>query len=309
MWKAFHYSPKKAEKLAEIEAVLKIPELKTLKPSDTRWLAQEQCVCAVRQTLPAIVATFEAIYEESGHAEAYGIAKLMCTYKFVACLCMLCDILHTVAKLQGSLQAKELDLVTVPVMVKGTLTRLVELKEHPGSSTWSKDQTAVFSDQAALGNRNIVVSQADEDNFSAKVYRPYIQSVVDHITSQLKSSDVFSAFAIFNPSHLPKTEDSLPLYSEEKLQILTNFYGTPQSVTFKRQTKLSVPDLDEQQTVAQWKIFRRILFTNYSESSCSDVLANLLTNHTLKAGFPNLECLASICVVLPVTTATPVADQ
>ena len=75
MWKAFHYSPKEAEKLAKIEAVLKTPELKMLKPSDTWWLAQEQCVCAVRQTLLAIVATFEAIYEESGHAEAYGIAK------------------------------------------------------------------------------------------------------------------------------------------------------------------------------------------------------------------------------------------
>ena len=29
-------------------------------------------------------------------------------------------------------------------MVKGTLTRLVELKEHPGSSTWFKDRMAVF---------------------------------------------------------------------------------------------------------------------------------------------------------------------
>jgi len=47
----------------------------------------------------------------------------------------------------------------------------------------------------------------------------------------LKSSVVFSAFAIFNPSHLSKTEDSLPLYGKEKLQILTNFYGTPQSIT------------------------------------------------------------------------------
>ena len=67
-------------------------------------------------------------------------------------------------------------------MVMGTITRLVELKEHPGSSTWFKDYMAVFSDQAALGNRNIVVSQADEDNFSAKVYRPYFQSVIDNIT-------------------------------------------------------------------------------------------------------------------------------
>ncbi len=33
----------------------------------------------------------------------------------------------------------------------GTLARLIELKEHPGSSTWFKDHTVVFSDQAALG--------------------------------------------------------------------------------------------------------------------------------------------------------------
>ena len=48
----------------------------------------------------------------------------------------------------------------------------------------------------------------------------------------------------------------------------------------------------------------QILFTNYREFSCFDVLANPLTNHTLKDCFPNLEHLASICVVLPVTTAT-----
>ena len=41
---------------------------------------------------------------------------LMCTYKFVACLYMLYDVVHTVAKLQGSLQSKVLDLATVPIL-------------------------------------------------------------------------------------------------------------------------------------------------------------------------------------------------
>ena len=40
------------EKLAEIQAVLKAPEIKIQKPSDTRWLAREQCVSAVRKSLP-----------------------------------------------------------------------------------------------------------------------------------------------------------------------------------------------------------------------------------------------------------------
>lgn len=76
-----HYSPKKAEKLVEIQTVLNTPELKVHKPSETRWLAWERCVRAVRKSLPALVLTFEQIYSESGDAEAFGLAKIMCTYK------------------------------------------------------------------------------------------------------------------------------------------------------------------------------------------------------------------------------------
>ena len=61
IWKAFQYSLKKAEKLAEIQAELNSPELKMLKPSDTRWLARERAVRAVQQSLPALVNTFEEI--------------------------------------------------------------------------------------------------------------------------------------------------------------------------------------------------------------------------------------------------------
>ena len=50
IWKAFHYSPKKAAKLADIQAKLESPEIKMQKPSDTRWLARER---AVRRSLPA----------------------------------------------------------------------------------------------------------------------------------------------------------------------------------------------------------------------------------------------------------------
>ena len=76
MWKMFHYSPKKAETLAEIPAALDSPELKVQKPSDTRWLARGRCVRAVRRSLPALVATFQEMYDESGDAEAYGLARL-----------------------------------------------------------------------------------------------------------------------------------------------------------------------------------------------------------------------------------------
>ena len=215
VWKTFHYSPKKAEKLADIQAVLNSPELKMQKPSETRWLARERCVRAVRLSLPALVVTFENIYEECGDAEAYGIAKLLSTYKFVACLFMLCDVLNTVAKLQGSLQSKELDLAFVPLLVKSTTDRLTELKDKPLSSTWFKDHTSVFSNETVLGDRHISVSESEKQSFLSSIYCPYIQSVIDLITTRMNSSDVISAFSIFDPSHLPKSEDSLTLYAKD----------------------------------------------------------------------------------------------
>ena len=48
LWKFFHYSPKHAESLKENQKVLDLPELKIVKPSDTRWLVHERCVKAVK---------------------------------------------------------------------------------------------------------------------------------------------------------------------------------------------------------------------------------------------------------------------
>ena len=41
LWKIFHYSPKRTERLKEIQHVINLPELKMIKPSDTRWLSHE----------------------------------------------------------------------------------------------------------------------------------------------------------------------------------------------------------------------------------------------------------------------------
>ena len=106
--------------------------------------------------------TFEDIYNEKGDAEAHGIATLLTKYRTVACIYMLSDVLHTVAKLQGSLQSKEIDLASVPEMVESTTKRLRELKNDASSSTWFKDHSLVFTDAAQLGGRNIAVT--DEEN-------------------------------------------------------------------------------------------------------------------------------------------------
>ncbi len=83
---------------------------------------------------------------------------------------MQCDILHTVAKLQGSLQSNDLDLSIIPTMGEGTLSRLKELKETSSSSTWFKNHSLVFSDPELLGKRNITVTESDKFGFIDTIY-------------------------------------------------------------------------------------------------------------------------------------------
>ena len=113
---------------------------------------------AVHRSLSALVDTFEEIYAENGDAEAHGIATRLTKYTTVACVYMLSDILHTVAKLQGSLQSMDIDLASVPGMVESPTKRLKELKEDVSTSTWFKDHCLVFTNAAQLGAKNVVVT-------------------------------------------------------------------------------------------------------------------------------------------------------
>ena len=104
--------------------------------------------------------------------EAFMYMQICCM-----CVCMLCDILHTVAKLQASLQAKELDLASVPVLVDSTLSRLIELKENPLSATWFKDHRNVSTDSNLLGEQNTDISD-EQEQFIMHIYHLYIQSII-----------------------------------------------------------------------------------------------------------------------------------
>ena len=59
MRKLFYYSPKKAESLKQVQSVLKLPELKFMKPSDPRWLSHEYCIQAIYRELPALIITLQ----------------------------------------------------------------------------------------------------------------------------------------------------------------------------------------------------------------------------------------------------------
>ena len=113
---------------------------------------------------------------ESCDTETYDLSVLFCTYTFVACLYILCDVLRTV-KLQSTLQTKDLDLSIVPVMVQTVVGRLKELKNYPSNSSWFKDHLKVLSDQKQLGQMAVQITELDRKSNIRGEYNHYIPSV------------------------------------------------------------------------------------------------------------------------------------
>ena len=93
----------RAESLNEIQKVLDLPELKIMKPSDTRWLTHERCVKAVKASYSSIVLALENIYETSHEPEALGLSKALSGHSTIAAMCLLDCILPQVVQLSRAL--------------------------------------------------------------------------------------------------------------------------------------------------------------------------------------------------------------
>ena len=68
--KMFHYFPKKFSALKEVQALVNHPQLKMIKPSDTRWLVHDRSIEAIRCSMRPLIDTLEHIHEDAGEPEA-----------------------------------------------------------------------------------------------------------------------------------------------------------------------------------------------------------------------------------------------
>ena len=129
LWKLFHYSPKKAEALKNVQSVLCMPELKVVKPSDTQWLSHERCVKAIRKELPALITTLHKLYVDSGDAEVCGLALALSSDSGVATINFLSVVLDLLAKLNCFMERKATDLSRLPIILKSIVSELKHFKD------------------------------------------------------------------------------------------------------------------------------------------------------------------------------------
>ena len=100
---------------------MNLPELKRVKPSDTRWLAYERCVKAVKENYAAIVITLKNIYEQSHEPEVLGISKALSKVSTLSAIFLFDFVLPLVIELSKCLQTEKLALSIISSLVHTTL--------------------------------------------------------------------------------------------------------------------------------------------------------------------------------------------
>ena len=204
LWKFFHYSPERAECLKVVQRVLNLPELKTIKSSDTRWLAHECCVKAVKGSYSDIVNALNNIYEQTHEPEALGINKVLCKPSTVSAIYLLDYALPQVAKLSRSLQAEKIDLTAIAPLVDATLNTLDDAILP--AANWvlelldTKDDLEVATD--------IKITTESITSFQDRVAKPFITMLKNNISSWFVSQDVVSSFSIFDLKKVPAADSS-----------------------------------------------------------------------------------------------------
>ena len=300
LWKFFHYSPKRAESLKMVQQVLDLPELKIAKPSDTRWLAHERCVKAVKASYGAIVTALNDIHENTHEPEALGLCKALTKRHTVAAMYMLDYILPQVAKLSRTLQTEKMDLSMISSLVNATL-RTLDDSLLP-SANWVLE---LLDDCEHLEETAGIITLADITTFQEQSTKPFIAHLKENISARFSSSgDVISAMSIFDPRKAPKADSpDLSRYGEEAISTLLEHYGSEKPAETLQGNSTNREAIITSDITTEWKTYRQLL-VNKPEKDMKAQLKELASNDMIKTLLPNLSKIAIICLSIPVTTAS-----
>ena len=136
--------------------------------------------------------------------------------------------------------------------------------------------------QDALQGFKIKDSKTEREKFR--------DAVIKELEIYFPNSDEYNAFTIFDPSKLPSV--SFDTWGLDKLAILEDKYGNGDN-----------PDIDCSALESEWKSNKHFMSHAYRNTDMRSFLKLLVSDATLKDLFPQLSRLASIALILPVSTA------
>ena len=246
----------------------------------------------MKENYIAIVITLNNIYEER-------ISKALSSKSTVSAVYLLDYVLPQVAKLSKTLQSEKLDLTVISSLVEATLYSLDDALS-PAANWVLELQDMKESLEEAMG----VNITSDIQTFQNSVGNRFVSTLKGNISSHFCSQDIVSAFSIFDPKKTPSVDTSeYQQYGEGSVTVLLDQYGGRKTAVSLEGEEYEKMGLVSSEVKAEWKTLKHYLTKKPQEDMASQ-LHELVTNETLISMLPNLNTLASICLTIPIGTAS-----
>ena len=207
------------------------------------------------------------------------------TYKFVAALYLLSDILPQLSKLSLVFQHRDVDFSMIQPVVSATIATIESFSAKPGPFLSQMEDVLA----GELAPFLIEVTATAQETFKS-MQDNYITIIIANLKRRFPDVALLNAFQIFIPSKAPSTSaDAFSNYGLTQLNTLLDHYS---------------PDVVSREACEQeWLQYKQLMTTSYSTLSMKESIDVLLTNPTMSSLFPHLAKLASIAIIIPVSTA------
>ena len=119
------------------------------------------------------------------------------------------------------------------------------------------------------------------------------------------STDIMSAFSIFDPRKLPSKNDSdqLRSYGKDSINTLIAHYATAKPAETVGGEECIKEALISDDVKSEWTTYKHFL-TDSHEDDMAAQLQELVSNKTMSALCPNLSILGEVFLTIPVSTAS-----
>lgn len=315
LWQLFENSPKKMAvylktqtELKEInlgEKASKIVSKRLRKACRTRWLSLEASVKAVHGDYEAILQTL-SILDKSGDAAATGLLKRMKSIKFLGSLYILRDILPVLSNLSKHFQKDSLNFSTIRPSINHAKDKLRSLLDEETPMKSLQADIDSFTDMCA----EIKLSDKELKELQS-LFTKYVESLISNIDRRFEdSSDILSAFAIFDPLSIPlNTEVGFKEYGVTQVRVIADHFY--QEMTDDNKLRAT------EKLISEWQNLKYYINDNIKPNIPEDVrngkkstptewlLLQLLRNTTLENFYPSVIQIAGIILAIPITNAWP----
>ena len=148
------------------------------------------------------------------------------------------------------------------------------------------------------------ISVPDIVAFTEKIGKPFVSKLKANISSRFGSQDITAAFSIFDPKKVPSIDSAdIKTYGESFINTLHAHFGVPKAVKTLEGVECTKEPIVLDETMIEWKNYRCFLAQNPKEKITTQ-LQELATNDMMGAMYPSLKALVTICLTMPVTTAS-----